>query len=89
MPEVFITRALSPAIVQSVKITNRKKKRALINITADQKAKAIGKDGINIRLASMLTGYALELNEIEGITERENPRELRRPRGTDALADHL
>ncbi len=31
MPEVFITRALSPAIVQSVKITNRKKKRALIN----------------------------------------------------------
>ncbi len=30
----------------------------------------------NIRLASMLTGYALELNEIEGITEREKPREV-------------
>ncbi|NPA61644.1 MAG: transcription termination/antitermination protein NusA [Epsilonproteobacteria bacterium] len=87
MPEVFITRALSPAIVQSVKITNRKKKRALINITADQKAKAIGKDGINIRLASMLTGYALELNEIEGITEREKPREVEKTKSTDALAD--
>ncbi len=39
---------------QSVKDYKQKKKRALINITADQKAKAIGKDGINIRLASML-----------------------------------
>ena len=34
-----------------------------------QKAKAIGKAGINIRLASMLTGYAIELNEVAGITE--------------------
>jgi len=87
VPEIFITRALSPAIVHSVKITNRKKKKALINITADQKAKAIGKDGINIRLASMLTGYTLELNEIEGITQRERPKEQEKTKNTDALAD--
>jgi N utilization substance protein A len=87
MPEVFITRALSPAIVHSVKITDRKKKKALINITADQKAKAIGKDGINIRLASMLTGYTLELNEIEGITQKERPKEQEKTKNTDALAD--
>jgi len=87
VPEVFITRALSPAIVHSVKITNRKKKKALINITADQKAKAIGKDGINIRLASMLTGYTLELNEIEGITQKERPKEQEKTKSTDALAD--
>jgi len=87
IPEVFITRALSPAIVHSVKITNRKKKKALINITADQKAKAIGKDGINIRLASMLTGYSLELNEIEGITQKERPKEQEKTKSTDALAD--
>jgi len=72
IPEMFITRALSPAIVKSVNIENRDTadQKAIINITQDQKAKAIGKSGINIRLASMLTGYQLELNEVEGITDR-------------------
>ena len=89
IPEVFITRALSPAIVQSVKITDRKHKKALINITSDQKAKAIGKSGINIRLASMLTKYNLDLNEIEGITERtsDSSKEIEKTKNTDALAD--
>jgi len=67
--EIFITRALSPAITQGIKV-DAKEKKAIINITGDQKAKAIGKSGINIRLASMLTGYTIELNEIEGITDR-------------------
>ena len=70
IPEVFITRALSPAISQSIKI-DADEKKAVVNITGDQKAKAIGKSGINIRLASMLTGYTIELNEIEGVTERQ------------------
>ncbi len=92
IPEVFITRALAPAIVQSVRITSTTDKKASINITSDQKAKAIGKSGINIRLASMLTGYTLELNEIEGITERSSdssnaPAEIEKTTNTDALAD--
>ncbi len=72
IPEIFITRALSPAIVQHVKIENpnTSEQKALVDITSDQKAKAIGKSGINIRLASMLTGYQIELNEVEGIVER-------------------
>ncbi len=72
IPEMYITRALSPAIVKSVKIENRdtSEQKATVDITADQKAKAIGKSGINIRLASMLTGYQIELNEVEGITDR-------------------
>jgi N utilization substance protein A len=69
IPEIYITRALSPAIVQSISVDGEGKK-AMVNITADQKAKAIGKSGINIRLASMLTGYSIELNEVEGITQR-------------------
>jgi len=68
IPEIYITRALSPAITQNIKIENEKK--AIVNITSDQKAKAIGKSGINIRLTSMLTGYTIELNEVEGITDR-------------------
>jgi N utilization substance protein A len=69
IPEIFITRALSPAITQNIKVDHEAKK-AVVDITSDQKAKAIGKSGINIRLASMLTGYAIELNEVEGMVER-------------------
>ncbi len=72
IPEIFITRALSPAVVQNVRIENNNTadQKAIVDITADQKAKAIGKSGINIRLASMLTKYQIELNEVEGIVER-------------------
>jgi len=90
IPEIFITRALSPAITQNIKIESNKK--AIINITSDQKAKAIGKSGINIRLASMLTGYTIELNEVEGITDRSGDsrsrsKEIEKTTDTSALAD--
>ena len=90
IPEVFITRALSPAISQSIKVDAAEKK-AVVNITGDQKAKAIGRSGINIRLASMLTGYTIELNEIEGVTERQvdssENTDVAKTTDTSALAD--
>jgi len=89
IPEVFITRALSPAITQSIKVDAAEKK-AIINITGDQKAKAIGKSGINIRLASMLTGYTIELNEVEGVAERQvdsSSPEVAKTTDTTALSD--
>ncbi|MEA1953376.1 MAG: transcription termination factor NusA [Campylobacterota bacterium] len=91
IPEVFITRALSPAITQSIKVVADDKK-AIVNITGDQKAKAIGKSGINIRLASMLTGYTIELNEVEGVTQRQvdsssDNNETAKTTDTTALAD--
>ena len=91
IPEVFITRALSPAITQSIKV-DQEEKKAVINITGDQKAKAIGKSGINIRLASMLTGYDIELNEVEGVTERQvdsssDAPEMTKTKDTSALED--
>ncbi len=90
IPEVFITRALSPAISQSIKV-NADEKKAIVNITGDQKAKAIGKSGINIRLASMLTGYTIELNEVEGVVERQvdssDTTEVEKTTDTTALED--
>jgi len=90
IPEVFITRALSPAITQNIKIDTDEKK-AVIGITGDQKAKAIGRSGINIRLASMLTGYTIELDEVEGIVERQvdssRGAETKRTADTSALED--
>ena len=85
VPEIFITRALSPAITQSIKIEAGKK--AVINITGDQKAKAIGKSGINIRLASMLTGYTIELNEVEGVTDRTGESSGNEPKASEKTTD--
>lgn len=58
---LLITRALAPAIISSVKL---EEKKAIVTLNSEQKSKAIGKNGINIRLASMLTGYEIELREI-------------------------
>ena len=69
VPEMFIARSLSPAIVNSVKVEfapkGNEKGKAIVTIFSDQKSKAIGKAGLNIRLASMLTKYDIELVEIE------------------------
>ena len=69
VPELFIARVMSPAIISAVTIETSEdgeEKKAIVTLPADQKSKAIGKSGINIRLASMLTGYTIELVELEG-----------------------
>ncbi|GGD41885.1 transcription termination/antitermination protein NusA [Malaciobacter pacificus] len=77
VPEMFVARALSPAIINSVKIEQapegNEKGKAIVTIPSDQKSKAIGKAGLNIRLASMLTKYDIELVEIEGTAPSANP----------------
>lgn len=88
IPEMFISRALSPAIISTVKIEKapdfNEKGKAIVTIPSDQKSKAIGKAGLNIRLASMLTKYEIELVEIEGSTPTvEGNNEKREERTTD------
>ncbi len=81
IPEKYIARALSPAIISAVRIEGEK---AIVTLPADQKSKAIGKSGINIRLASMLTGYEIELVELGGTATAEGTQE-RKEGGLDAL----
>ncbi len=73
IPEIFVSRSLSPAITTSVKIEGNK---AVVTLLSDQKSKAIGKSGFNIRLASMLTGFEIELQEKESTetTKSEEPK---------------
>jgi len=59
-PEVFIQRALSPAKVKSIEL-DKENKIANITVIPDQVSLAIGRNGQNIRLASKLTGYELNL----------------------------
>lgn len=71
IPEVFIANALSPAKIKSVKIDGDKAegKKAIVSIHSEQKPKVIGKDGVNIRLASMLLGLEIQIEDIGA----ENP----------------
>jgi len=58
--QLFITRALSPAKVSSVKI-DEENKRAEVFLKLEEVSKAIGRGGHNIKLAGQLTGYELDV----------------------------
>lgn len=73
--QLYITRALSPAKVSSIKI-DEEKKTAEVYLKVEEVSKAIGRGGHNIRLAGQLTGYELDVIR-EGLTEEEDDVELR------------
>jgi N utilization substance protein A len=71
---LYITRALSPAKVSSVKI-DEEKKRAEVFLKLEEVSKAIGRGGHNIKLAGLLTGYELDVIR-EGAAIEEDDVEL-------------
>ena len=71
-PSEFIREALSPAEIVEVKI-DEERKRAQVIVAEDQQSIAIGRAGQNVRLASRLTGYELDI-------ELAKP-ETKKPRG--------
>ncbi|MCW8979934.1 MULTISPECIES: transcription termination factor NusA [Altibacter] len=71
---LFITRALSPAKVTSIKI-NEETKRAEVILKPEEVSKAIGRGGHNIRLAGQLTGYEIDVLR-EGAEEDVELREF-------------
>ena len=65
--QLFITRALSPAKINSLKI-DEETKRVQVFLNPDEVSKAIGRGGHNIRLAGQLTGYEIDVFR-EGVEE--------------------
>ena len=59
-PSLFIQRALSPAKITSIRIDPDEKKAEVI-LRPEEVSLAIGKNGLNIKLASMLTGYVIDV----------------------------
>ena len=59
-PELYITRALSPAKINSIRIDDENKK-AEVYLKPDQVSLAIGKGGFNIKLAGKLCGYEIDV----------------------------
>ena len=87
IPELFISRIMAPAIISHVEIVKNEEgeaERAIVTLPADQKSKAIGKSGINIRLASMLSGLNIELVESDSTTGEDGQIEEAKD-GLDAL----
>ncbi len=64
-PKIFIASALSPAKIERIEV-DEKNKRAKVYVTEEQAALAIGQKGINVNLASRLTGYEIDIIQIEG-----------------------
>ena len=58
--ELFIKRALSPAKIQDIKL-NEEQRIADVNLKKEEVSLAIGKDGLNIKLASMITEYTINV----------------------------
>ncbi len=57
---LYITRALSPAKITSLKV-NEENKTAVVSLKPEEVSKAIGRGGHNIRLAGKLTGFEIEV----------------------------
>ena len=70
--EEFIANALSPAKNLNVSITDEKKKEALVIADDENLSLAIGKKGINIKLASKLTKYNINIKTLADINEQIN-----------------
>ena len=70
--EIFIKRALSPADVSSL-ILNEETRKVEVYLKPDQVSLAIGKGGMNIKLASMLTEYTIDVfRELDEENEEED-----------------
>ncbi|HSE29532.1 MAG TPA: transcription termination factor NusA [Candidatus Saccharimonadales bacterium] len=71
--QTFITNALSPAEVVSIKI-DQDKKHAKVAVDPSQLSVAIGRGGQNVRLASRLTGYELDIEAANGEAKNSKPK---------------
>ncbi len=69
--EEFIQAALSPAEVSSVKITSQEEKKVEVVVGDDQLSLAIGKNGQNVRLASKLTGWSIDIRSKKDIAKEK------------------
>ena len=84
--EQFIKNALSPAEILSVEI-DETNKRAKVKVAEDQQSIAIGRGGQNVRIASRLTGYEIDIEQGEIVVQK--PVEKPRKNIEDSLFDAI
>lgn len=70
-PSLFIQRALNPAHISSIQL-NEEDKKAEVYLRPEEVSLAIGKSGMNIKLASQLTGYTIDVfREVEDVDQED------------------
>jgi N utilization substance protein A len=69
--QLYITRALSPAKISSIKI-DEKTKKADVYLKPNEVSLAIGKGGLNIKLAGQLTGYEIDVYRETDFADEED-----------------
>ncbi len=90
-PAEYITNALSPTKVISVK-TDEENKKAIVKVPEDQLSLAIGKAGQNVRLAAKLTGWNVDIDGADDAGVEETAKEVEdkpKPKRTSDLEDAL
>ncbi|MEO0946949.1 MAG: transcription termination factor NusA, partial [Cyanobacteria bacterium J06641_5] len=63
-PATYIANALSPAQIAEVRLVNPEERQALVLVPENQLSLAIGKDGQNVRLAAQLTGWRIDIKDV-------------------------
>ena len=71
-PKEFITEALKPAKISGIEL-DETEKLAKVYVTQDQRALAIGKNGQNVRLASRLTDWEIDIMDADEAPEGTTP----------------
>jgi N utilization substance protein A len=69
--QLYIQRSLSPAKISSIKL-NENEKKAEVYLKPSEVSLAIGKGGLNIRLAGQLTGYEIDVYREAGTEDEED-----------------
>ena len=67
--EEYVRAALSPAEIASVKVLSEEEKKVEVVVGDDQLSLAIGKNGQNVRLASKLTGWSIDIRSKKDIAK--------------------
>ncbi len=71
--EKFLMNSISPAEAIEVKIVSEEEKQAIIVVPDTKESLAIGRDGQNVRLASKLTGWSIEIKGESEAAGRAKP----------------
>ena len=68
-PATYIANSLSPARVDQVVLADTEEKQSVVLVPEDQLSLAIGKEGQNVRLAARLTGWKIDIKDIDKFDE--------------------
>ena len=86
-PATYIANSLSPARVDKVLLVDTEERQSLVLVAEDQLSLAIGKEGQNVRLAARLTGWKIDIKDINKYEEEEISPETETEETIDELED--